>query len=351
KMSNLNHTEQWVGIGLVTGALILSAFSLIRMLILRNAASKYLLFPIINTLLILVEINTLVQIFIIIHSDNARLQLLTKTINDFLYLLSKPIILYLAYERCRTVFRPYQKYPWAHYAFIFLRIAQIFSVLVGDIIYIERGDYNMGSHDLSILKKIRDGYAPVPRIYYIVSETIFFVLLFKTLRVSGGSKEDGKILYYRRLQAISFSVDLSLLSAMIIYRLINTFEIVPTYDYVDVFCTAFTVFNMTQFGVKIPKLFKTRKNIQIKSSNSNTKKCKSFLNFDNDPIWKLKSPPRTPTTPKIPGQFVRNMDKNKNNEQAFSIQVSVHDVITTTQNLDHHQKGYVKSSNQVNTEM
>ncbi|CAG8492910.1 13032_t:CDS:2 [Ambispora leptoticha] len=325
----MSFTERWVGVGLVIGALILSIFSLLRMLILRNAASKYLLFPTINMLLILAEINTLVQIFVIMHLDDPKITMITKTINDLLYLLSKPIILYLAYERCRAVFQPYQKFPWAHYAFFFIRIAQIFSVLVGDIIYIIRCDYDMKDTDLSILKKIRDGYAPIPRIYYIFN----------------GSKEEKKILNYRRLQAISFVIDLLLLSAMIIYRLINTFEIVPTYDYADVFCTAFTVFNMTQFGVTIPKLFKSRQTIQVKSSNSNSEKSKSYLHLDDD-----NRAPRTSTTPQSPDRlFVRNSntDIDKKNEQVFSIQVSVHDVITTTQSFDYHQQGYANPFNQV----
>ncbi|CAG8539574.1 1612_t:CDS:1 [Ambispora gerdemannii] len=260
-MSSRDNTQEWIGLGLLMSALFLTTYALARIIIKRTKASKFYLFPVINALIIITEINTLTRIFVLVvfSDDSTKALMITKTINDFFYLLAKPIILYLAYLRCKSVFKLWNKWPWLHYLFFLARIAQIFSVFVGDIIYIEKCNFDMANprcNHLAILKTIRDAYAPVPRVYYMISETIFFVILFKSLRKFGATKAEQKIMKERRFQAVVFTIDLTLILGMILYRILNIFKSVPTYDYADEFCTAFTVYNMTRFGLTLPNLFK-----------------------------------------------------------------------------------------------
>ncbi|CAG8604505.1 7258_t:CDS:2, partial [Ambispora gerdemannii] len=82
---------------------------------------------------------------------------------------------------------------------------------------------------------------------------------------------------------VFLSTDLVLIFAMIIYRISAIFKHVPTYDYADEFCTAFTVYNMTRFGLTLPKIFKTSRGEHFSTILP--------INFRDPPI------PLTPITP------------------------------------------------------
>ncbi|KAG9295721.1 hypothetical protein G9A89_001738 [Geosiphon pyriformis] len=259
-MTSIEQTgEEWIGSVVVSAALVLTIQTAVRIYLQKSRPAKFYLFPLICMLMFLTEINTLTRIFLLIFYPTDKAFMITKTVNDFLYLIAKPTILYLARLRCKSVFKPWGKYPWLHFSFFGARVAQIFSVFIGDIIYIGKCDYNMkhpACASLSILKVIRDAFAPLPRLYYMVSETIFFIVLFRALKNFVPSQGQESMIRYRRFQAVIFIIDLGFIMTMIVYRVINIFSTtLPTYDYIDEFFTAFTVFNMTQFGLTLPRLF------------------------------------------------------------------------------------------------
>ncbi|CAG8604521.1 7259_t:CDS:1 [Ambispora gerdemannii] len=153
---------------------------------------------------------------------------------------------------------------------------------------------NPNCSNLRIIKIIRDGYAPAPRIYYMISESIFFGMLFSSLdKLGTDDKADRKIKRFRLFQAVFLSTDLVLILAMIIYRISATFKHVPTYDYADEFCTAFTVYNMTRFGLTLPKLFKNSQGEHFSTSTTIS------------PLTSRGSP--IPLTPITPAEVMRRL--------------------------------------------
>ncbi|CAG8476812.1 12676_t:CDS:1 [Ambispora gerdemannii] len=172
--------------------------------------------------------------------------------------------------------------------------------------------------DLKVIKTIRDAFAPAPRIYYMISESIFFVVLFKSLMQVKSSRKHLEIIRYRRIQTVLFSIDLCLIIGMIIYRILNIFKLVPTYDYyyyVDAFCTAFTVYNMTQFGLMLPRLFKvTQQNEHILTGSYLKKRLFPLFSIVTQHssltiTQKLINSPNVPSIPSTPDRLLTRQRK------------------------------------------
>ena len=190
--------------------------------------------------------------------------LLTGTINDFFYIFSKSLILYLAYLRCGSVFPPWRNFSCLHYTVIwgrffylaisicqwifvsFSKLTQLtsryyFLVFAMDIVYLLKCHLN--PHDircenlgiiqkLTFVKYLRNIFAPGPRIYYGIAEGIFLVMLFRTLKKIKKAPEMRKLLWLRTIQTIFFVFDLIFTITMIACKIIALFETVLLYDYI-----------------------------------------------------------------------------------------------------------------------
>ncbi|CAG8696473.1 5798_t:CDS:2, partial [Acaulospora colombiana] len=120
---NLQNT---IGAVLLGASFALSFHSIIRMSIMRTTGSKMYLFPIANAAQLL---NEFAVVFMVISESNIlgnRWYRWNNTINSFSYLITKPIVLYLAFLRCRSVFEIYRKYPAIHYFIITSRAVELF---------------------------------------------------------------------------------------------------------------------------------------------------------------------------------------------------------------------------------
>ncbi|KAG9306778.1 hypothetical protein G9A89_005678 [Geosiphon pyriformis] len=145
----------------------------------------------------------------------------------------------------------------------------------------------------------------------------------------------------RRYQAILLLTDILLSIMMIIYRLLNVFSSVPTYDYADVFCTAFTVFNMTYFGLKIPTLFhnQTRSNLQFTkfSKDSGPKISPAaeahFTTYSSSPSEPFKLPTNieNPIYKVNEKSHLKNEDRSSSSAQASAIKFMLNCVTKETQ--------------------
>ncbi|CAG8575408.1 6867_t:CDS:1 [Acaulospora colombiana] len=197
------------------------------------------------------------------------------TISDLSYLIEKPILLYLAFLRCRTVFEPYRKHPKIHYTLIGLRAIELFITLIVNIYEnISCNESVMGPScsQANLIWKIRDGMAPTFRLYYIISESIFYVKLFQTLSKRYDNDSKGQqLLRLRRYQTLIFTLDLICLISMSVYRiLILVHSDLPTYIYLEIFSSALTVFVLTEFGLSLPEIFKLSKSETVISEKNSS---------------------------------------------------------------------------------
>ncbi|RUP45135.1 hypothetical protein BC936DRAFT_148568 [Jimgerdemannia flammicorona] len=250
--------EDIVGSILGGMSLVLTTHSLMHMAFLQRSASKYHLFPIINISMLVNEVALLLLVF----ADTSYLQgswaMWLNTVNNVSYFVVKPIILYMAYLRCRAVWPPYRRANHFHFFMVVLRAVELFVVLVINIaanVMCDGEYFNTRCEPMYVIWRIRDGLAPVFRFYYIISEAIFYVKLFQSLDKAQSDRNRG-ILRFRRLQTFLFGIDLVILLAMSIYRLIILWRSdLPTYQFVELASTALTIFNLTEFGLTMRDLF------------------------------------------------------------------------------------------------
>ncbi|KAF9585470.1 hypothetical protein BGW38_002233 [Lunasporangiospora selenospora] len=251
------------------------------MIFLRRTASKYNLFPVIN---ISQFINQWCVFFLITSAFGTishRSALWLNVINNVAYFITKPTTMYLAYLRCSAVFSPFQKFRWLHYSLVAFRAAELFVIIVVNIIQNELCDGSIAKgtrcEGLAIAWTFRDAGAPVFRLYYIICEAIFYYKLFTTLKCMSQGKKNVELMQYRRLQTSLFTIDLLILIFMSIYRIIGIFKTdLPTYVYYELFSSTLTIFTLTEFGLNIRILFnsvhegRTQSNAEEGRSGSGT---------------------------------------------------------------------------------
>jgi hypothetical protein len=94
------------------------------------------------------------------------------------------------------------------------------------------------------------------RFYSIISDGIFFVVLFHTLRRRENG-EQPKVLdcVSRFTPTIMFTLGLALLTVVSAYRDVGLFRVLPDHELAEVFTIAIIVCNVTEFALSIPKLF------------------------------------------------------------------------------------------------
>ncbi|CAG8545189.1 12398_t:CDS:2 [Ambispora leptoticha] len=107
--------------------------------------------------------------------------------------------------------------------------------------WLENGAYTGICQKEYVIYQIRDGLAPVFSFYYILSEGIFYIKLFSTLKnIHASEASNNNILRSRTYQTILFTLDLSILLAMSIYRMFYLTSNVPSYVYAELFSSALT---------------------------------------------------------------------------------------------------------------
>ncbi|CAG8548479.1 17393_t:CDS:1 [Acaulospora morrowiae] len=253
--------ENLIGAMFIGASIAISAHSSLRMAIVRTG-TKMIYFPIINISML---INEFAAIFMVLSDYGVlgnKWNLWAQTISNLAYFVEKPVLLYLAFLRCRVVFEPYRKYYKIHYFLIGLRIIELFIVLTTNIydnIVCDGLTTGSACSQVDTVWKIRDGMAPIFRFYYIFSESVFYVKLFQTLGLRHSTdSESQRLLRLRRYQTLMFTFDLSFLISMSVYRiLVLVNNNLPDYTYIELFSSALTVFVMTEFGLTIPKLFQS----------------------------------------------------------------------------------------------
>ncbi|CAG8505553.1 3407_t:CDS:2 [Ambispora leptoticha] len=258
--NNGDNLENFIGAVLVGASLTLTGNSSLKMAALRTSGSKMFLFPIVNFSTLLNEFAMMVMIFSSADSLSNNWGIWSGFVNNATYLITKPIVLYLAYLRCRAVYEPYRKYRHLHFFIIIVRVVELLVIVIINLHsnFVCGGEYTGICQKEYVIYQIRDGLAPVFRFYYILSEGIFYIKLFSTLKnIHSSEASDNTILRYRTYQTILFTLDLSILLAMSIYRMFYLTSNVPSYVYAELFSSALTVFVMTEFGLSIPEFFKS----------------------------------------------------------------------------------------------
>ncbi|CAG8621278.1 7323_t:CDS:1 [Ambispora gerdemannii] len=181
-------------------------------------------------------------------------------LSNLAYCIAKPTIMYLAYLRVSYVYKKYRQYCLFHFWLLACRTVFLVMVLLTELkLDLECTGINNETkkcHTLSTLWKIDAASTPLWRFYYIVSEAIFFYYLMKHLNnINKGA--DIKIIRYARFQTILFLIDILQLTAFSIYKCRSLFEkSISKFVYFETLSCAFTVYNMSQFGIKIPRLFR-----------------------------------------------------------------------------------------------
>ncbi|KAF9425009.1 hypothetical protein BGZ94_007924 [Podila epigama] len=253
--------DELFGALLVGASIVLTTHSLSRMIFLRRTASKYNLFPIINIAQFINQWCVFLLICTAFETITFETALWLNVVNNVAYFITKPVTMYLAYVRCSAVFPPFLKFRWLHYFLIGFRAAELFVIIIVNIIQNElcNGSVAKGTRceGLAIAWTFRDAGAPVFRFYYILCEAIFYYKLFSTLKGMSSGKNT-QLIQYRRLQTSLFTLDLVLLIFMSIYRIIGIFnKNLPTYVYYELFSSTLTIFTLTEFGLNIRMLFGT----------------------------------------------------------------------------------------------
>lgn len=194
--------EDLIGSALCGLSFVLTMHSLLRMTFLQRSPSKYHLFPIINIAQLANEIALLLLVFSDTYYLNSTWGLWLNVVNNASYFIVKPTILYLAYLRCRAVWPQYKKADIFHYGMIGLRAAELFVVLVinvTDTVMCNGLYVGTQCEPMNLIWQLRNGFAPVFRFYYIISEGIFYYKLFRGLNAIT-TERNSNVLCYSRLQ-------------------------------------------------------------------------------------------------------------------------------------------------------
>ncbi|CAG8456604.1 11594_t:CDS:2 [Ambispora gerdemannii] len=262
----------WVAALFVGTALTLTLHSTFRMLLFRMTAMKLSLIIVCNVFLLLIEVNTLLQVYSIalrVH-NNASVVLMLKMVNDLFLIFVEPSILYLAYQRCKQEYQAYTKHKKAHYALFAFRGLTLILLFLSDLLSVRITTTQIPS----FLAKTEQMFAPIPKIYYIASEIIFLRILLGRNNEFANKKGYQLIKIHCSTQAIFFRFDIFFLSTTLIYRvvylLVSSTATIPTFYYADILSIAFTLFIITEFGLLIPQLKQNIRKSAYISNNRNS---------------------------------------------------------------------------------
>ncbi|CAG8593817.1 1699_t:CDS:1 [Paraglomus occultum] len=263
-------TELFLGGALMGISMLLTLHSIFHMAVRRSTVSKYYLFPVVNGLLFISEILTLIKIL----APYTRIWV--TVMRNGIFIVLRPAILYLAFLRCQAVYAPCRKHSRLHYLVIAFAVLQLTGLFIASTQYnksCQVQNDKCETDDWEIIYNINDWVTPLLRFYYLILEGIFLVVVFNTFRRSDLS-EDPQIVRHRKFQSFFFYLDLLFLTFSSTYHFLCIFVSLNfTYETLELFSIAFTVFCMTEFGLVIPKLFKSihTRDIELRNHLSSKK--------------------------------------------------------------------------------
>ncbi|CAG8620856.1 18611_t:CDS:1 [Dentiscutata erythropus] len=193
-------------------------------------------------------------------------------IRTVFYIITKTFLIHLAYLRCKSIYSLYNspKFKCFHVIIIGARIIELIllAVVNGFDSLKCQGAYCNPKHPeclfIPVVMNIREIIVHIFRLYYIISESIFYYHLWRMfLKTNIMNKKDKRIMKKKReiiYQIILFALDILQLTAIGIYRILrlyyktNNYLHLETHRFADILSTGFTVFVMTRFGISMPKL-------------------------------------------------------------------------------------------------
>ncbi|CAG8505534.1 3406_t:CDS:2 [Ambispora leptoticha] len=249
-----------IGTVLIGVALSLTSHSYLRLKILKTNGHDI---PLLN----IANICSLVNEFVIIGVNYANEGLIgissrpwLSFLSNFTYFIGKPAMLYLAYLRAAYVYKKYEKHEWLHLSVCICRGISLVVMMIVDLMLYRSQCNDIGNSErcylLKTLRKVDTAFTPIWKCYYIVAEVIFFSSLARMLK-GINKRHEMKIVRYTRFQAFLFFTDIVQLFALSIYRGLTIFQDEDLISvYLECFSFAFTVYNMSQLGVTIPRVFR-----------------------------------------------------------------------------------------------
>ncbi|CAG8455813.1 23308_t:CDS:2 [Cetraspora pellucida] len=188
-----------------------------------------------------------------------KLYYIFDTLRQFGYLIAKPCLLYLAYQRCCAIPKLTARFLSSggqsfNYFIIITRLSEWlvwFSIAIYNCAKCQGSYCGPQCEFIPTTFMINDLIATVFRIYYILLELTFYINLFRMNQknLTPGMRQD------IRMQKILFSIDVLQLLAMSTYRIVGLAKKgTPTYLYLELSSLAFTVFVMTRFWHRVMEL-------------------------------------------------------------------------------------------------
>ncbi|KAG9285537.1 hypothetical protein G9A89_006525 [Geosiphon pyriformis] len=254
-----------LGAALVGVALSLTAHSYLRLRMLTTNGYNDKLLNIVNIFTLFHEFAVILLIYanegLIEASVIAHINLLV----HISYQISKSGMFYLVYKRTSLVCEQFRDRQYLHLAFICACMVSlaifIFASVISDFQCFQGNvEKSQKCEILITLQKIERVLAPLWRFYYIIAESIFFFQLVKMLRRHVNLRRNVKMLRYTHFQTVLFFIDILQLVGMCVYRILPIIEQVTMYWYFECFSSAFTAYNMSQFGITVPKVFRENPN-------------------------------------------------------------------------------------------
>ncbi|CAG8488765.1 10207_t:CDS:1 [Dentiscutata erythropus] len=206
---------------------------------------------------------------------------LADSIRSAFYIISKTALLHLAFERCKSVYHLYKtkEFKFFHLIISGLRISELILLVVINMFdFVKcKGEYCNPDHTeclfVPVVTNIREIIVHFFRLYYIISESIFYYYLFSIILETPSKevipnkymKKKKEVIYERKrreviYQILLFAFDIIQLAAIGIYRILRLYYKTNNYldlkpnIYANILSTAITISVMTRFGLNLPQL-------------------------------------------------------------------------------------------------
>ncbi|CAG8521057.1 11507_t:CDS:1 [Ambispora leptoticha] len=250
-----------IGAVIVGISITLTSHSYLRLKLLKTNGHEIMLLNIANIFTLANEIAILTLCYASQGFLSSEMVPCLSFLSNLAYCITKPAMIYLAYLRVSYIYKKYRQYCIYHYWLLVCRIITMVVLLSSELaLYLECKEINNESstkcQKLNVFWKIVAIFDSLWQIYYIVSETIFFYHLMTQLK-NINKDANTKIIRYTHFQTILFFIDILQLIAIGIYKCKFLLKAsFPSFFYFEILSCAFTVYNISQFGIRIPRSFR-----------------------------------------------------------------------------------------------